>query len=44
MKFFKNYIVFKVFDLWKGNVRYRTYNRTRMELAKNLIQQRRDFL
>ena len=43
MKFFKNYLITKVFDLWKGNVRYRTYNKTRVELSKNLIQQRRDF-
>jgi len=43
MKFFKNYLITKVFDLWKGNVRYHTYNKTRIELSKNLIQQRRDF-
>lgn len=43
MKFFKNYLITKVFDLWKGNVRYHTYNKTRIELSKNLMQQRRDF-
>jgi dynein heavy chain len=25
MKFFKHYLIGKVFGLWKGNVRYRTY-------------------
>jgi dynein heavy chain len=44
MKFFKYYLIGKIFSLWKGNVRYRTYHRTRQELSKNLIQQRRDFL
>lgn len=29
MKFFKYYIVGKVFALWKGNVRFNMYNRTR---------------
>ena len=29
MKFFKHYIVGKVFSLWKGNVRFNMYNRTR---------------
>jgi len=43
MKFFKHYLIGKVFRLWKGNVRYRTYNQTRMNLAKNLIQLRPDF-
>jgi dynein heavy chain len=28
MKFFKHYIIGKVFALWKGNVRYKMYNRT----------------
>jgi len=44
MKFFKNYLVGKVFDLWKGNMRYRQFNRTRMTLSKNLMQQRSDYL
>ena len=29
MKFFKHYIIGKVFALWKGNVRFKMYNRTR---------------
>jgi len=29
MKFFKHYLIGKVFGLWKGNVRYRTYQKTR---------------
>lgn len=37
MKFFKYYIVGKVFALWKGNVRFNMYNRTRQNLARNLI-------
>lgn len=37
MKFFKNYLVGKVFTLWQGNVRHRTFHRTRMELSRNLI-------
>lgn len=44
MKFFKHYLIGKVFRLWKGNVRYRMYNRTRQDLAKNLIFARPDFL
>lgn len=44
MKFFKNYLIGKIFKLWKGNVRYRTYNRTRLELSKQLIQARPDFM
>jgi hypothetical protein len=43
MKFFKHYIIGKVFGLWKGNVRYRTYQKTRQQLAKSLIQARPDF-
>lgn len=37
MKFFKHYIIGKVFALWKGNVRFKMYNRTRTALARNLI-------
>lgn len=44
MKFFKYYIIGKVFALWKGNVRYNMYNRTRKNLARNLIQTRPAFL
>lgn len=44
MKFFKYYLVGKVFRLWKGNVRYRIYNRTRQDLAKTLIFARPDYL
>ena len=44
MKFFKHYLIGKVFRLWKGNVRYRLYNRTRQELSRNLIFARPDFL
>lgn len=44
MKFFKQYLIGKVFRLWKGNVRYRMYKRTRQELAKHLIFSRPDFL
>lgn len=43
MKFFKHYLIGKVFGLWKGNVRYRTYQKTRQQLAKSLIQARPDF-
>jgi len=44
MKFFKHYLIGKVFNLWKGNVRYRMFNKTRQDLAKGLIQTRPDFL
>jgi len=44
MKFFKHYIVGKVFSLWKGNVRFNMYNRTRQNIARNLTQTRPDFL
>ena len=44
MNFFKNYLIGKVFRLWKGNVRYRMYKRTRQDLAKQLIFTRPDFL
>ena len=40
MKFFKHYLIGKVFNLWKGNVRFKMYNRTRQNLAKNLIYSR----
>lgn len=43
MKFFKLYLISKVFSLWKGNVRHHTFRKTRLELAKNLIQARPDF-
>jgi dynein heavy chain len=43
MKFFKHYLIGKVFRLWKGNCRFRTYNRTRANLSKQLIQLRPDF-
>ncbi len=29
MKYFKHYLIGKVFGLWKGNVRFKMYNRTR---------------
>ena len=44
MNFFKHYIIGKVFKLWKGNVRFKTYNRTRQSLSRNLIQTRPAFL
>ena len=44
MKFFKHYIIGKVFALWKGNVRFKMYNSTRQNLARNLIQTRPAFL
>jgi dynein heavy chain len=44
MKFFKHYLIGKVFALWKGNVRFKMYNRTRQNLARNLIQTRPAFL
>ena len=44
MKFFKHYLIGKVFSLWKGNVRFKMYNRTRQNLARNLIQTRPAFL
>lgn len=37
MKFFKLYLISKVFGSWKGNVRHRTFRKTRQDLAKNLI-------
>lgn len=37
MNFFKNYLIGKVFGLWKGNVRYRTYTKTRLKLSQELI-------
>jgi hypothetical protein len=43
MNFFKHYLISKVFGLWKGNVRYRTYTKTRQLLAKQLIQARPDY-
>jgi hypothetical protein len=43
MNFFKHYLISKVFGLWKGNVRYRTYIKTRHELSKSLIQARPDY-
>jgi len=44
MKFFKHYLIGKVFNLWKGNVRFLMYNRTRENLANNLIFSRRAFV
>jgi dynein heavy chain len=44
MNFFKNYLIGKVFRLWKGNVRYRLYNRTRKDLSSALIYTRPDYL
>jgi dynein heavy chain len=29
MKYFKHYLIGKVFGLWKGNVRFKMFNRTR---------------
>lgn len=37
MNFFKHYLIGKVFALWKGNVRFKMFNRTRQQLAKSLI-------
>jgi dynein heavy chain len=44
MKFFKHYLISKVFNLWKGNVRYNMFKNTRMTLAKNLIYSRPAFV
>lgn len=44
MKFFKHYLIGKVFNLWKGNVRFKMYNRTRANLANILIYTRPAFL
>lgn len=44
MKFFKHYIHSKVFNLWKGNVRYKMYQRTRESLSRSLIFSRPAFL
>jgi dynein heavy chain len=44
MKFFKHYIHTKVFNLWKGNVRYKMYLRTRESLSRSLIFSRPAFL
>ena len=38
-----NVLISKVFSLWKGNVRHHTFRKTRLDLAKNLIQARPDF-
>ena len=43
MKFFKYYLISKVFGRWKGNVRYRTFTKTRLALSENLIQARPDY-
>jgi len=43
MKFFKYYLISKVFSLWKGNVRYRTFHKKRQELSQKLIQARPDY-
>lgn len=44
MNFFKHYLIGKIFNLWKGNVRYKMYTRTRQNLAKNLIYSRPAFV
>jgi dynein heavy chain len=44
MKFFKNYLIGKVFSQWKGNVRKRDYNRTREQLSRDLIYVRPDYI
>lgn len=43
MKFFKYYLITKVFSLWKGNVRFRIFDKTRQQLAATLIQARPDY-
>lgn len=40
MKFFRTYIIGKIFSLWKGNVRHKKFIRTRQKLARNLIWSR----
>ena len=37
INFFKHYRIGKVFGIWKGNVRYRLFSKTRQRLANNLI-------
>lgn len=44
MKFFKHYLIGKVFNLWKGNVRYKMFTKTRAQLAKSLIYSKPAFL
>lgn len=44
MKYFKHYLIGKVFSSWKGNVRFKMYNRTRQNLAQNIIYARPAFL
>lgn len=44
MKYFKHYLIGKVFGLWKGNVRFKMFNRTRQNLAQSLIYARPAFL
>jgi len=44
MKFFKHYLIGKIFSLWKGNVRHKMYSRTRQQLARNLILSRPAFM
>lgn len=43
MKFFKNYLIGKVFNNWKANVRYKRFIRTRQKLAQNLKYMRPAF-
>lgn len=43
MKFFKYYLISKVFSRWKGNVRYRCFTKTRQALSEHLIQARPDY-
>jgi dynein heavy chain len=35
--FFKNYVSTKIFKIWRNNVKYRKYCKTRQELVKNLF-------
>jgi dynein heavy chain len=44
MKFFKHYLIGKVFGMWKGNVRHKMFIKTRQQLAKNLIYSRPAFV
>lgn len=44
MQFFKHYLIGKIFNMWKGNVRFKMFNRTRQNLARNLIYSRPAFV
>ena len=44
MNFFKHYISGKIFNLWKGIVRYLSFKRTRYALSQNLLYSKQAFV